>query len=493
MNLNRVWTAVVWTALATSVAHAEGNPKNGLSDESFRHNSLTVNPASVNTLVSHSLDNTLFTVPDFVLQMHDPAAQAVFTEIVRCALPATTTLTFVDPIDGTTHPFVGELGMCSGSRAWPNLACQEWVTACVASRVNALQQAIPISIRGLSTVDLGAVVAPETSRRERIGTTDPAVGQPITAFSACTPGVTDCGWQPSYVGTCATGATVKLTISGSTPTVRVCGGIHGCMQSAPVETYSPFVKQGTTPLTFTCPASLDYSVMVHTTGTPPTIVATSTGGVYPANVGEVFNFREGAFFGNMFANPSQLFETCEVPATDPAHQPVCFPANPSVCAAMGGCPDVPYTHVYACYTEGVGFDGDDRGAAYMNDRICDNPSADANCFLHRPLRCYYGNATTNQLHGSHCAWDGAVFSNCHGADGTDATIYPPVTTYLNDRCDVIGDQTICDEKTKRADDPTRTDDGDDQAGCSASSPGSSAWLVVFGVAFAYRRGRRQRN
>ncbi|MBC7975126.1 MAG: hypothetical protein H7138_09090 [Myxococcales bacterium] len=67
--------------------------------------------------------------------------------IVGCALPADVTL--VATIQGTDFEFFGDLGLARSWLRGPlDREGQGWVSACIFSRVNANEVAIPISLRG---------------------------------------------------------------------------------------------------------------------------------------------------------------------------------------------------------------------------------------------------------------------------------------------------------------------------------------------------------
>jgi hypothetical protein len=71
----------------------------------------------------------------------------VFSLIVNCALPGDMTL--VGTVAGTMFEFPGELGLAP---QWKDAALdpigQHWVSACIFSRINARDVALPISVRG---------------------------------------------------------------------------------------------------------------------------------------------------------------------------------------------------------------------------------------------------------------------------------------------------------------------------------------------------------
>lgn len=555
------WTVILGCAglmAAPATAAAEGPIKNGLSAEAFRHNALTTNAGALQILMSHALDDPqLFAANGNLVerQLADPRARAVLTEIVRCALGPGATVTH-----GVT--WTGEVGLCQpdaslgslgpDAPSWgpsgPNVACQQLVTACLAARVNALNRSIPLALHG----EPGPLFPPrdpvstETAFRESVSGADPSVGMPIGSFSGpgCAPGV-ECNWAQAFVGRCdPAGGPVRLAIQdalvcGTTP-VRVCGGIHGCytaasgyslpqdaldLQNPQQASYWGMWKDqvgacaGAGPkLEFSCPTGFAgyYSVMTRPItppgdppqpGTPAMVQVVGTG-TYPAKSADVFTFREGAFYGNLFA-PGELAWSCEM--TD-ATTRTCTPVNgnqgkPEVCSIRGQVtgvaapcehdPSLPYRNVYACYaladkSDGQGNGSDDAGAAYLSDRICADPSH--TCFFHRPVRCNYADPDANQQLGAHCQWNGdGAYHRCESADRS--TRYLTITTYLNGTCDLLRDPQTCDATRKAVASGPAPTPVVHRRGCGACSGGFDGGGLVPGavLAIAAALGRARRR
>lgn len=471
--------SLVVAQVRAAFAFMDGNPKNGLSSDSFLRNALTTNPDALALLRSQPLGPTLLGHPTIQLQLNEHGARAVMEELVKCALTPATTMTYVDS-HGTSHQWRGELGLCQQPQLpvgdWtagpPTTQCQELVTACLMARVNGLQKSIPLSLRGAPNLlfPQRRAVQTEPTLREELLHEDPADGTPIESFRwpLCPVGH-ECRWAPAHVGRCM-GGTISLAIDdreacGATP-IRVCAGIHGCYgPSSPVGypsevPYSKFVHQQTgactgATLTFSCPVGEGlggfYSVMVRRVigstpplsappAAPPVSKVKGTGS-YPATEAEVFSYVEGAFYGNLF-HPEELAIRCSVTATAPTVL-VCQRADgtsePTNCGpVIAGCSKrrltVPYRNVYACYSLTRTDDG--AAVAYMNDRICAQRNGDEPCFPHPPTRC-----------NLRCEWD-ASNGRYHGCTGglrsaTDGKEYSPITTYLNDPCDLIGSGGLC--------------------------------------------------
>lgn len=474
-----------------------GIPHNGLSTEAFRLNALTTNKQALAILTQNRLREAVLD-PYIARQLLDPDARAMLEEIIRCALPAADQIGYTNA-SGASFAVRGELGLCKASD--PDLAspeCQEFVTACVAARVNALHKSIPISLRSkLAPLAPPATTALKvrtlTQFRERVPGTDPARGIPIGTFQTlCTPGQ-NCGWDAVYVGTCNPGnginpETVSLAVddaSCSSTTLRVCAGIHGCLgpdsgyplpPDFPTSDATRYVKyrkeklgacagDPATFLQFKCPTDAGvagyFSTMVlldapASSRGPFDAVAQLDGtGVFPATEADAFGFIEGAFYGNLFRF-DQLKRNCEVTADRSAVTCVAGPASDGDTAAscvhsliaggravdtcLGKDPSLPYANIYACYSYAQQVEdatADQAGAATLNARLCDLPGAGAGCFPHPLRRCHYKDG------GGLCTAIGAkggAYGECRGEQSDSASIYRQiVTTYLNQPCDVIGE------------------------------------------------------
>ncbi|HEU4734469.1 MAG TPA: MYXO-CTERM sorting domain-containing protein [Kofleriaceae bacterium] len=566
-----VVTLVVLGAIAAQRPAAalvlEGPPKNGLSSEAFRRNALTTNLAALARLRKSPLDASLFTGPEHIgRRLHDPRARAMMEEIIRCALDGSAPVDYVDPIDQRTYRWRGELGLCQQPAApasdwtqdWPvwdqngpNLGCQQLVTACVTARINGLGESIPLSLRGQPSALFpphDAPVPAEKAFRESPPGQDPAQGTPIGSFTGplCLEHH-ECDWEPAFVGTCT--GQVKLAIQdpavcGATP-VRVCAGIHGCYGTPsgypvppefPEDLQRSYVKHLVdrtgacvgSEISFTCrpgiPPGGYFSVMtrpiqtgsgLHPIHPPSPAIEVSGQGRYPAPEHEVFAFREGAFYGNLF-DPAALLWSCDVVGGKRVCTPVHGNAGVQESCELDADPagarapkcvetrTVPYREVYACYSlaqqqDSQGSGDDDDGAAYLNARICDQPHPDKPCFFHRPRRCHFADPATNQARGAGCEWDAAAgaYRSCPSLESGVPTLYPPITTYLNGPCDVLGDHDACAKlRTALARGPVgvpSTHPGP-RPGCGCAlggGAGSPAGLVALAAVMAWVRRRRR--
>jgi hypothetical protein len=121
---------------------------NRLTANRLTANRLTANRLTANRLTANRL--TLNASADDLLNTDD--GRELLTFILQCAIPADQTFEGTatsGPDAGTTFEFNGEVGLAP---EWMDRALDEdgshWVSACLFSRVNAVDLTVPISIRG---------------------------------------------------------------------------------------------------------------------------------------------------------------------------------------------------------------------------------------------------------------------------------------------------------------------------------------------------------
>jgi hypothetical protein len=544
MRLERLgWSVVASSALAAVFATAafalgdEGQTHNGLSSEALRRNALTTNRESLKKLLEYPLNDDLFARDGgYILQqLGDPKALAVMQELVECALTPQTAVTAKDPGGNVIGAWHGELGLCQRwhtSGLKESEECQELVTACLMSRVNGLRKSVPLSLRGepRALFPLRDQVLTDVRYRESPDGHDPSEGTPIASFlQSCPPG-DDCRWAPAHVGTCRAGrVTLQVPAGSGAKPLRVCTGIHGCLGATaptpvnpgdppppPPPPYSRPVPQapGVSPSTidFDCPTGVQvggyYSIMIQSGASQPdTIQQIGESGRYPAKEQEVFTFREGAFYGNLF-EPDELTTSCEVyptvgqqglemsckpPGGKGGDSNVCrIDRDVIICERKLG--PLPYKDVHACYSVAQEQDSQygELGVAYLNSRICDQPDSKASCFFHPPRPCSGGN------HSARCKWskEAGVYQDCEGLGARPRT-FRPITTYLNDPCDLIGEQGLCAKiRALRPIDPSPSS-SPGCWGCTRSCSAGGALVLAPGVALLAlilrRRPRRHRG
>ncbi len=425
----------------TTPVHNQG-PRNGL-----RPCALWNNRDLLQVLRSSELTTSTMNRPEVQSRLADEDTRGLLQYIVSCAndpsapIVSPTLPAGVSPTDKYAPPWPGEMGLCGSSSPWPWSAsgapkdCQEAVSACVLARVNKVGMRVVISTRGepSNLFPLLNEIPVETVYRD---------GQKAPSTMACSPGVTNCGFTAKRVGVCSTGGgtsgpvgpngrtmvTLTPAPSVSGGEVRVCAGLYACHPGDIGQRYysehiadSPTGSGGT--LTFECPGngprvggtSLGYYSVLTRGGA---FDVTANKGSYPGKETEVFTYREGAFFGNLF-NTSQL-------VTADAPNPCAEPDK-----ALGG-------HEFACFSEIWS-----NGLAHYNDRWC----AGTACFVNTPVPCLFQANTSALAADRACVGQSAApqpfYKGGRGGRDDPANFrwQHPITVYLNHPCDTVSDKT----------------------------------------------------
>jgi hypothetical protein len=120
---------------------------NGLSVNGLSVNGLSVNGLSVNGLSVNGLSSLSF---GLWFQKNPPLADEVMRYVVRCALPAGQTLSYLDLLSLKRYTWTGVLGLAPGwaSGLPATLAEQQVITACLAAHTNKYQQHVSFSVLG---------------------------------------------------------------------------------------------------------------------------------------------------------------------------------------------------------------------------------------------------------------------------------------------------------------------------------------------------------
>lgn len=291
--------------------HAKQITYNKLGSLSVMFNALSTNPEAIPRLIgaalhSHTYDRMSY--PDAAdeylsRQLEDPWAREYMRYVVSCALTPAQSLTWTDPVTLEPVTWTGDNGLCP---AWhsggiqDNPACQELVSACILARNNALGAQVRISLRGIAS-NQALMLSPAL-----------AGGIPggVESIGACTQGEDfsterNCGFSVQHVGMCEPGTPVQIQAEGASCTdalmARVCEGPSACDADGPVVAATPWLCNTATG--FACPDKGSFTVMTAPIGpTPPSSVALAVAhAVYPVSEPVLYNWREGAFYGNMFA------------------------------------------------------------------------------------------------------------------------------------------------------------------------------------------------
>jgi hypothetical protein len=372
---------------------------NGLGVAALGHNAITANKAALRVLTSFPLVSSTFdgTNPSVEATYHaedptsnmsdqlsGPIAEEAMRYIVECTLSKTQSFTHA----GVTY--TGDLGLCGPASAagnWGALAptgeCLQLVSGCLMARTNALGKRVYLSLRGQPSAlfPLGPSVPTQKYLEENAA---------IPSFTACTAltlGVgRTCGWTPKSVGQCTPGALVTvgaganaancaapLGSAGFLPgnkMLRVCRGVTGCdptytgtLPDEGMIASNDDACGGSNPsVTFTCPLSGTYSVMIAPYRSDGVIngteVVSANAGVYPSSELQTFTLREGGWFGSIF-EPSGLGAGLGTHMT-PNHTLVDSTAAPPVI----------FKDMHGCYS-----DTWTDSAAQLTSRMCLTSSA----------------------------------------------------------------------------------------------------------------------
>jgi hypothetical protein len=156
-------------------------------------------------------------------------------------------------------------------------------------------------------------------------------------------------------------------------------------------------------------------------------------GKYPAPEEEVFTFREGSFFGDIF----------DVKAN-------CTPDDPNKILAD----HVLVGDQYACYS-----DSWTNAAAHENDRLCAGLGTipgDDRCFNNVPLPCLWQGSEPGTLALGHCCnaqscGEDQSYLDCSWSGSGSDGLVPwdhAITTFLNHPCDLAKDLQSCQRAYK---------------------------------------------
>ena len=126
---------------------------NGLAMNGLTANSLVMNGLAMNGLITNSLTTIgLMATPSITSTLDsDPLARLFMQYVVSCALPSWQTLSILSATYHIEYIYPGDLGLAP---QWGvvggvcDTSCQQWVSACAISRVNALGQHVLLSERG---------------------------------------------------------------------------------------------------------------------------------------------------------------------------------------------------------------------------------------------------------------------------------------------------------------------------------------------------------
>jgi hypothetical protein len=271
----------------------------------------------------------------------------------------------------------------------------------------------------------------------------------VASIAPCTgptSGVTrNCSWTNEYVGKCAPGANVTVGMgaacqagtlgwSSGDQMLRVCSGIFGCNHNEAIA-FNDDNCGGLAPsATFTCPSKGYFSVMKASYSSANKSVGdaqSSAGSWYELPETSIFSYREGAFYGNIFAegslNPSINIWVDGAGYTHNVynHMPL---INGTNTAFYGNS----HSLMFACFS-----DVWEDGVTYETKRLCAGPQTAQVCPMVITGACR--NTLMQNQPTYRCEVNDAGqgdYDSCYGA----GTVYQqPLTVFLNQPCDLFSD------------------------------------------------------
>lgn len=429
---------------------AEGILYNGILYNGILYNSLTAN-AQANPvmaqvpLATESYDGR---VPELKQQLSDSLTQSFMGYLVSCALEPGQVVKYDEP--GWENQWEGAMGLCPDWNYGPaSQECQEIVSSCLLARVNANGKAVEVSFRGHDGYGLEIELGSEVPSGDTYEDKTPVTALTTECSVASSSIWRECGWDHDFVGYCGPGSTVTVGAGappasscasskigktydvgyGTDSIMRVCSGILGCKTSDPTfighadntcGTYQPSV-------TFTCPSSGYYTVMTANRWSHRKVetATAANAGYMHASERQVFSWREGAFYGNLFGA---------------LHGQVDVHYDPQIGKVVGRqyvVEGAVYTNMWACYSNVWTYPD-----AYMKDRVCAGSAT--NCAATPVGACQY-HATGSPTYVCDYNDGDPVLgdSDYQGCKGKNGTYWKnAITTYLNDPCDVAGDHYL---------------------------------------------------
>ena len=463
--MTRAWILIFAAACNVESVSATVQPAiaaNAIAANAVTTNAIAANAIAANAIAANAIAaNGIPQIADPTIQvaLEDPNARIFMRYLVGCALAPSQQVTWTGHT-GYTETWTGLLGLCpKWHKGVPDLACRERVSACILARNNAFGVSVAFSMRGQSGVGANPLALGDyVPAHDHV----PRTNREVPSLGRCRRSVDgelrDCGWQRAAVGICEPGSIVSIGAGnyascdweylgspGSTDEVlRVCPGISACdarFAIASVDNACDMVEPG---IDFTCPSEGHYAVMIGTFdmyGHPDGEVgATCSAGAascpYPASEDQVFRWREGSFYGDLFAglnpakpqvrvNPNANFQVETFIGNDVFQ-------GTAVSEAFVG---VVFKQMYACASSNW-----KNGPAYIARRVCAGPDPkDPKMYTRNCAATYAGKCqdVCETLDAGPVAGDYDA-ANCKGKRYW-AT---PMTTLLADPRDAVTDPSV---------------------------------------------------
>jgi hypothetical protein len=465
---------------------------NALAANALTSNALAANALAANALAANALAaNGVILNPDVSLALEDPNAQIFMKYLVECALDPTQVVTWTSRRPVPTVSFQGMLGLCpTWQTAVPDQGCRERVSACLLARNNSFSVSVPLSMRGQRD-NSGAPLelSPAVPVHDRYPWTNTVVASSYRCplFSSQPYGDPNrwCSWRLDKVGVCTPGSAVTIgagiyagcnsqqewlgALSFKDEMLRVCAGTSACDADGALASVNDACPgTGAPMIDFVCPPQGIYAVMQATAAgsswasgivgstrvdeqlcreivgeqriecrsgwdeTCENLAAEACR--YPATEQRVFRWKEGAFFGDIFAGLDPLKPQMRVNKKDLKVQ--------SLDPVLGWVTDngdrsrafigVVFPQMYACSSRNW-----TDPEAYVAARVCAGPNPltaqyTKNCAAQYIDRCDLICDTEDE--GVKGDWDVA---RCKISTKAKKMWNQPITTFVAQPCDIV--------------------------------------------------------
>jgi hypothetical protein len=314
--------------LPTNGLPTNGLPTNGTKLDDLESSLLFANPAVHQAFISHPFTKASLT--DTTSPLYQVWSDG-FSRVLLSYLWQDAHAVGDDLVWGNVH-FYGNLGLCDSGGPTPHGwardtalddTCARWVSAVIITQINQSGIHNLFSVRGPSGNPLlpGYIGRQLTDMSPEMVSYDFQFGtaKPVTAVHvgcvAGTTGAADCGWQPGFVGTGASGTVVRVSLASTVPVLAQANQGIMAHSSCPAPCTDPDVLAPAalgTSVQFTVPPSGVFNVQWTTwarADLTPTTTATMTAQViglgtvrFPADELDIFpaSNREMTAWGNIF-------------------------------------------------------------------------------------------------------------------------------------------------------------------------------------------------
>jgi hypothetical protein len=441
---------------------------NGMRQDDILGNGIVAKPDALRALIENPLRDETFdpgTGPVELTSIPATLENRVYLRhLIECALDGDTYVKF----GGIKYQ--GAMGLApKWNNDKPTAEERELVSGCMLAFINIHALSVLLSVRAQNIFDepllIDGPVRAYAYQRDQDATPLPSF------FRNCNPweiGATrNCGWPEAdaYVGTCdpgvvhvGAGAKVSdcfhpLGASSGNTVMRVCSGPRACDFGSAEHLASADNTCGFNPaVKFDCPASGEFSVMMGSFSqllpyrAKPRTKGTNV--AFRAEVNDIYEAEEGAFYGDIL-DPEKLNPNIVViPGEGGRNRPTLRIAKgDGKHTGLGDNEIYLYEDAWACHHP----DWTD-GQAYMLHRNCaimtvqdqGGSTVQANLCVARPLgECSKQGVVGDdpgarcQIYDSHGVLGDFDYDDC--ADGNGAMRKYPVTTFLDEPCDLVGD------------------------------------------------------